>query len=379
MAGPSVGPALSAVVGSPTGGPQTTPSPPSATAEPRDHHPASRGSDPSIGPNQLFDPTLIAGFVGAGGGAAGAASSGAGPGPPVAPAHDLLADLTQTPPESATAFPAQPVGPAQPAAEVSPPQNAPVAPATGPTGQPIGDLKWDSMKNQWFDPSTNAHFTQFGPTWYNPDTNQTYRIGDLQIIDPSSAPVPEPPPPTAPSLWPLGGQWLATTILGEGSVPPGPAEDGADAWADGFKQALVHADWDGAVASTQSQSGDAVAVATGQSPVDLPSACQKLVANMGTAEILAVVGRAWGGSAIDQFANTLITGGPVAPALAQFPSAIVDALPGGVDYYQAHPQQLQEDAATIAGNLLFHAVATSAAGAVGGAVTEGNGATPAAL
>jgi nicotinate-nucleotide--dimethylbenzimidazole phosphoribosyltransferase len=56
--------------------------------------------------------------------------------------------------------------------------------------------------------------------------------------------------------------------------------------------------------------------------------------------------------------------------LAELPGAIRDQFSDNMDYYSAHPQQFQNDATKVAGNLLFQAVTAEAMGKLGGGGPE---------
>ncbi|HLN15994.1 MAG TPA: hypothetical protein VK277_04475 [Acidimicrobiales bacterium] len=242
---------------------------------------------------------------------------------------------------------------------------------------PIGDLKWDPAKNQWFDPATNAHYTQWGPTWYNPANNQTYRVADRQISDPSGAPVPPPPADPQPSLWDQGKQLIASVVLGDGTPPPNPTDSGADTWADGFKQSLMNANWRESIATTFQKTGDAMFKAADvavSSVIDtasnLPDQAKALVSGMTTDQLLPMVQQAWHESSIGQVVDILKDPSTdIASTISELPGVVGDELSQKVDYYSAHPQSFQDDACNVAGNALFQAVTGKAVEMVAGAVS----------
>jgi hypothetical protein len=371
VTGASAGLPRPAIVDSLIGGPasvEPTTGPSSPTPGPDEERRDERGDGPrgsfaTVGPNQLFDPTLIGSLLGPGdvAGAAGAAASTAGTTPgstaPASlgdPTHNPLADLLAASSASDAATAPTPGTPPGGSGD-APPPNAPTRPALGPTGQPAGDLLWDPERNQWRDPSTGACFTQFGPAWYDPGTDTTDPFGASAATDPSGTPIVGPSSPT-PS-WPDGDRWLAATIFGSGSGPPSPDDPGADAWAEGCRQALDSGDWDAAVGSILEQGGDAAA---GPTPAELPDACRELVRALGTDDVQAMVGTAWHACAMDQFARTFVNGGPVEEVLGAFPEPITEALSADAAYYVAYPQELHGAAVAAAGSLFFRSVVSSA-------------------
>jgi hypothetical protein len=89
----------------------------------------------------------------------------------------------------------------------------------------------------------------------------------------------------------------------------------------------------------------------------LPDQAKSLVSGMSADQLLPMVSEAWHESNIGQVVDILRDPSTdIASTLNALPGVVGQSMSDKVDYYSAHPQSFQDDAANVAGNVLFQAV-----------------------